>query len=75
MLLLINHSMDLRIKILRTGKLHFSSEGYIFPFLVHIKKIFLSLQSICLELSNFDLTKSILLFVFLEFGRKQGPKH
>lgn len=48
---------------------------YFFPFLVHIKKIFLPLHSICLELSNFDLTKSILLFVFLEFGRKQGSKH
>lgn len=66
--------MCLRIKMLMTGKLQPFSERCVFAFWC-TSNILLSLQSFCLKLSNFDLTKSILLFVFLEFGRKQGPKH
>lgn len=73
-LFIINTFMCLRIKMLVTDKLQFFLKNMFFLFDVH-QKIFLPPQSFCLKLSNFDLTKSILLFVFLEFGGKQGPKH
>lgn len=56
--------------MLMTGNFQPFLEGY-FCFLMHFKIIILPY----IKFSNFNLTKSILLFVYLEFCRKQGPKH